>query len=508
MASVYIPGASSLGYGFDVFGRYSDFSKTRPLFNMVYDGKQTFKEYLVPENVNVDNKSHNYGSSTYVDSRQKMESYFSSKLKVEAKYGFFSGQFSASYSMTNKTDVSYQFGIVETFSQQYALDLKDRSEHALADWVKNDADYKNIPNQFTDNNRILFFRFFDKYGIYYMPRVVVGARLFYTSMVKKEYKYTEVEAEAKLKLEYKAIFSASAEAQANWKQVGENWSSRREVKVDAVGGSNDMLNVLMPGYGANHETAYNAWLKSSEALPAVIDFELKPISDIFSADKAAAVQQAIEAYVLHKLLIESKTGSCLIAFNGQAVLPQPIGDQPVLGWQLVAINRSTLVRAFSKSYPTGDYWECEQTYTKMLADIQPFNNSNHIIAFTTFSNFAQNAPPKPFVAFLENCGAGDKLAQWLDTKSSNSGIYYCCALCHTNYCFVGIPGSAKGTRHEAFQRTGSCDTGTDQWRQSQHWLDKPAEMASLIVDLYQIKGGTGSEADSELLLEIGNARHG
>jgi len=100
--------------------------------------------------------------------------------------------------MTNKSDVSYQFGIVESYSQQYALDLKDRSENALADWVKNDPDYKNMPDQFTDTNRILFFRFFDKYGIYYMPRVVVGSRMFYSSMVKKEYKYSAADAEAKL----------------------------------------------------------------------------------------------------------------------------------------------------------------------------------------------------------------------------------------------------------------------------------------------------------------------
>src|SRR6185369_1521026 len=121
-----------------------------------------------------------------------------------------------------------------------------------------------------------------------------------------------------LDLEYKAIFQASAEAQANWQKVGETWSSQREVKVESVGGSNDMLNVLMPGYGANHELVYQTWLKSAEQKPAVIDFDLKPISEIFSAQKAQAVAAAIEAYVRHKLFLESKTGSCLIAFNGEA----------------------------------------------------------------------------------------------------------------------------------------------------------------------------------------------
>jgi len=56
MATEYIPGAGSLGYGFDVFGKYSDSSKKLPLFNMVYDGKQTYNNYLVPLNVNVDSR--------------------------------------------------------------------------------------------------------------------------------------------------------------------------------------------------------------------------------------------------------------------------------------------------------------------------------------------------------------------------------------------------------------------------------------------------------------------
>ena len=80
MATVYIPGAASLGYGFDIYGTYSDASKTRPLFNMVYDGRQsqTYKDYLVPLNVNLDTSSTHNADSTYVENRQKIEQYFSS----------------------------------------------------------------------------------------------------------------------------------------------------------------------------------------------------------------------------------------------------------------------------------------------------------------------------------------------------------------------------------------------------------------------------------------------
>jgi hypothetical protein len=129
------------------------------------------------------------------------------------------------------------------------------------------------------------------------------------------------------------------ESKATWNQLGEEWASRREVKVDAIGGSNEMLNVLMPGFGTNHETAYSAWLKSAEDKPAVIDFDLRPISEIFSSAKAVAVEEAMNAYLLHKLFLESKTGSCVIAFNGTPVLPPPPGDTPTFGYQICAISR-------------------------------------------------------------------------------------------------------------------------------------------------------------------------
>src|SRR6185369_7514644 len=138
-----------------------------------------------------------------------------------------------------------------------------------------------------------------------------------------------------------------------------------------------------------------------------------------------------------------------------------------------------------------------------LQDIQPYNNSNYIIAFTAFSNFAQNAPTEPFVQFLYNCGAGEGVDQWLNTKKANLNNG-CCALAHINYVFVGTPGSAKGTRHENLQRAGSCDTGAYPWYFGDYWLDKPAPLASLMVDLYHVQG----PSDADLVLEIGKARRG
>jgi len=481
--ATYIPGAATLGYGFDILGTYSDSAKIRPLFKMDYSSQRTFMDYIVPLNVDAESERETYGNSTYVDSRRKMEEFFSAKASIKAGFGAFSGQFDASYAMTNKSDVEYQFGIIQSYQVLYKLSLIDRSPAALADWVKSDPAYLNVPSEFKKSNRELFFRFFDKYGLYYIREVKVGSRMYYSSSVAKSYKYSSQEAEAKLKLEYTAIFMA--EAQANWKQIGEDWASQREVKVAALGGSSGMLNVLMPGYGANHAEAYTAWLQSAELHPAAIDFELAPIDELFSEEKVSAVKEAIHSYLRHKVFIESKTGSCLISINGETVLPPPPGDTRTLGYQLVAIKRRGLGIEFAKSYATMDYWgKYEPLYTEMLADIEAFNTSDYMIVFTTFSNFAQNAPTKPFCEFLAGCGAGVQLKHWLDTREGNRRINPCCALAHCNYALVGVPGAGEPAV-EMFTRAGSCDTGDSGWWHGSSWLDRPAPKAALIVDLYE-----------------------
>ncbi|MEL7488459.1 MAG: MAC/perforin domain-containing protein, partial [Pseudomonadota bacterium] len=456
---------------------------------------RTFKDgdNLVPDNASVAAKRVTYGDSFYVDNRRKMEEHFAAKASASVSYGFFSGQFEASYSSTTKTDVSYQFGMVESYHQQYSLDLINRNPAALASWVKNDADYQNVPDTFTTANRKLFFNFFDKYGLYYMSRVTVGARMFYSSTVRKEYQYSARDAAAKLSIEVKAVFGASASASAEWSKAGENWASQREVSVSSIGGDNSMMNLLQPGFGGNFEEEYKAWLESADKKPAVIDFQLEPISEIFDPAKRAAIQDAMKAYIEHKLFVESKTGSCLVVVDGNEVLPAPAGSGRNLGYQLAALDRSTLKPVLAKSYATFNYWPSDTArdfldlYAEMLTDVAPFNTSDHIIVFTAFSNFAQTAPTPAFRTFLESCGAGFGLDSWIGTRDSNRTISSCCALVHCNYAFVGIPGRGKGAGHEDFQRAGSCDTGDASWWYGSDWLDLPAPMAGVIVDLYELE---------------------
>ncbi|MEP6673654.1 MAG: MAC/perforin domain-containing protein [Ferruginibacter sp.] len=491
--ATYIPGWDTLGYTFDIFGTYTDSSKRLPLFDVTF-GDESYMDYLVPENASLNTaiKRHSADLRAFT-SRQKVEERFSQKAGISGGYGFFSAEFEATFKTSEQSDVSYDYALYESYSRQYSLSLKNATESGLAIWVKNDEDYQNIPDVFNEENRALFFRFFQKYGLYFVKAVEVGSRLYYCASVNKSEKSTTKDIEVKFAMEVNAVFSAKASSATEWNKIGQEWASNRIVKVIATGGSSSILNMRVPDFGSNDEEALGKWLESAEKSPAIVDFVLKPISDIFSGKRATAVLAAIKDYQKHLMFIESKTGSCLIVVDNKEALPQPQGSK-FLGFQLVAVNRSSIRPEFKRSYTTYEWWSgLEETYNKMLVDIEKYNNDKYIILFTTFSCFARSAPNPAFAKFLQNCGADFGLKDWLDTKDSNtpappSTMGLSCDLVHNNYVMVGIPGSAPGAAHETYTRTGSCDTGIMHWTPSNgNWLNPPAPVAAMTVDLFLLK---------------------
>lgn len=495
--AVYIPGGDTLGYTFNVFGTYNDRSKILPLFEMKY-GEETYKDYLVPSGASLNTAIAGGSADLKVfTSRKQVEESFSQKAGISAGYGFFSAEFEAAFNTSEKSDISYDYAKYESDYKQYSLTLKNASEANLAPWVKDDEDYKNVPDEFDEETRELFFRFFQKYGMYFVSSVIVGSRLYYCAAVSKSEHFSEKEIKIKFSMEVNAVFSAKASSETEWKKVGREWSTNRTVKINATGGDSSILNMAVPDFGSNDEDAMKNWRKSAELNPSIVDFVLKPIDAIFSGKRAVAVRKAIKEYQAHLIFMESKTGSCAIVVDNKQVLPSPPNDAKNFGFHLAALNRSTLKVEFKRAYTSHEWWSgLEDIYNKMLEDVKPYNNDKYIILFTTYSSFARTAPNPAFAKFLKNCGADTELESWLDTKSSNSEYNKgttSCDLVHNNYLMVGIPGSDVGTAQEKYTRTGSCDTGAMHWSPSGgNWLNPAAPPISMTVDLYLIKNEKGN----------------
>lgn len=493
--AIQIPGGDVLGFGFNVYGAYDASSKINPLFNIQYDAKKEWKQgditYLLPLNASFDPSSTHYGDAYSFSSKEAVEDHFASKVKLSASYGFFSGEFSLDYSQTVKSDTEYSYGLIENFSQFWKLDLQDTSRQALANWVTNDPDFINLPSEYTPANRHLFFRFFDKYGCYFVTGVTVGSRLMYSCSVLKTHKYTEAEIKSKIKLEYDAVFvKVGAEAETEWKHVSEKWSDSRQIHVSAVGGNNTILSALSPAFPDNFHETYLGWLNSAAQTPAVIDFRIANVASLFSGSQAEAVKLAVAEYTRTRLYIESKTGSCLISLNGKELLPQG-GGEGSFGFQLAAINRKSLKIAFCKSYSGRDIYQApKELYHNADADINPYRNDQYIIVYTTWSHFGRLLPLEPFKSFLQNCGAGIGLLLWqnLHDLAKQAPLWYSADITHCNYILIGIPGSAEGEGFEAFGRAGSADTGKPHWHFRDDWYALAAPACSVEVDIFKLQG--------------------
>ena len=341
-------------------------------------------------------------------------------------------------------------------------------------------------------NAYLFFRFFDKYGLYYIVAVTVGSRIYYSSSVSKSYGYTEDQIKTKVKLEYKAVLTeAGAEASAEWKRVGRNWTDQRDVRLYTLGGDNSILNALAPGFNDNFNEDYKRWQQSAAAQPAVVDFRLASVDKLFSGDKATAVAQALNAYTRSRIYAESKTGSCLLSFNGQHLLP-PGGGERVYGFQLAAIDRVALTKVWAKSYSvTNDlYSQYQDRYQQALLDITPYRNDGYIIAFATWSMFGVQSPTEYFYEFLRESGAGAGLQDWANVHDlrTQDSAWQSADVTHCNYTLVGVPGTGPGAGVESFSRAGSTDTGQPHWGAGNGWYDLPAPPVSVDVDVYRVGG--------------------
>ncbi len=480
----HIPGATFLGMSFDTHQTYDSGAGMHQMFTQewkddIWTDQDAGIDYNLPENANFDDTAVETTGSLYsYKDKTSFEESFSGKAKISANYGNFSGQFSASFSGTTKSDDEYQYAMWQTRSQFWKLDMNDQSEQALAQYVKDDPRFLSLPDTYNAETRDTFFRFFDYFGAYYVVSVTVGGRLYYSCSVDKSYQYSSQEIDTKFRAEYNALFnSAKAEAEAEWEKVGEEWVENRAVTVETIGGNTAMLSALAPDYGDSLSDAFTDWNESTRTTPAVVDLNLKSMANLFTGAKFDAMEEAIKAWEATRIIILSKSEACSITMGQSKWVAPLLQSDPSLGFQLAAINRADLTMDFVNAYVTPWYIGEIPEYEQALEDIAAYRREEYWIVFATWSQLGYTVPTPDFYDFLVDCGAGQGLDAWISADEVNhqvdhegvypNGIYIdYCEVFSCNYVLLGIPGAGKGWAAanglESFARAGSCDTGEHQ----------------------------------------------
>lgn len=476
-----VPGADDLGWGFDIFGKYGDSSLKTRLFQI--GGGQTWTDpisgvsYQLPANVALSMVEKSNSASQVFDSATDVQEYFAAKASLEASYvsefGAFTGAFNSAYQNTSHEINLYKYALFEAENIAWRLTLESQSVPQLTPEVQ--TEIAALPTEFSSATRPAFFRFIRKYGTHYVSRVAVGGRLYYYVSVEKSYLSNDTQIGANVTLEFNAVLvSAKAESQAEWKKLGTSWVTNRTVHIETVGGTPNSILLAAPEFDDNRSGIFDQWVESIKTTPATMDFELRPVSNLMPADKSAAMEAALRAYVSDNLLVVEARSSILpfpqpptpadlpVVTLGELIRP----DEPAKldqGFLMIILKPvADDFEVYLVSYYSIDLYKVisqegyAPIYQAMLADIHKGNyqQAGYILVLASFDWDWQAPPTSEFYAFLRSAGAGRLLQQWNDGVTDKGSIFGLNSL----YILVGATGSGPDLGVEALAK-GGADRG-------------------------------------------------
>ncbi|MEL6142549.1 MAG: MAC/perforin domain-containing protein, partial [Bacteroidota bacterium] len=323
-----IPGATSvLGWGFNIFGEYSEKSKLRQLLDFSKAGsrQETVNgvSYEIPNGVSA-GSSHNFsGSATFLSNKEEITNYFSVKAGVSGGYAGFKGSLKVGFSRDELNSSEFNYAIYDGQKLAYPLTVNNPSSNLLAEAVLADPDYQQMMQAagqgFDRNNPAPFYRFFLKYGTHFVKQVDMGGSLYYYAAVNKSFTSRSDEVTVKASFEYNGLFNVKAEAEVDWKKVGKEWVDNRQMKLVVVGGDVNFPTTADASFGTNMNEQYNKWITAVDSNPAPMGFQLSTIDKLFSGQEAAVIAEALRYFIASEVFIQVERSGISMAVNGVPV---------------------------------------------------------------------------------------------------------------------------------------------------------------------------------------------
>ena len=222
-----------MGYGFNIFGKYSFDAAIRPLFDLgastaPYTYPESGTVYNVPSNVSPPGGSSATAAAYAFASASEFVSHFQGDADVSGSVGAFSASFSTSYSSDQQNSAAYSWALVEGKYYAWHLQMLYSAQILLSN-ISKDPDWLNLPSQFTAKNELQFYNFFEKFGTHFISGVACGGTLYYYFSVSKQSNLSSNQISASASAEYQGLISSGqAQANAYWSQCASNWSSSRQ----------------------------------------------------------------------------------------------------------------------------------------------------------------------------------------------------------------------------------------------------------------------------------------
>jgi len=467
-----LPGANSLGFGFNIYGEPTLTSKTHPLFNMSQiEGEYSLgdKYYDLPQNALPDVVDE---PSLFEQRAFESASEFVQDLKasahVSAAIGAFEGSATAKYERLCQGKKNAVLFALTDLRPHFAIGLKSLNPDYLTDDAS--AAIDALPDNYTEATKQHYFAFFRKYGMYFIRSVTMGGRLTYYAAVEKRENETTESIMTKVKASYDAY---SGKASASWSSVDKQLfaSSRISIETRPPGS----LESASPQFGDSltANDGYKEWVRAAKEEPSIVEFQLAPMADLFAFGSAKhdamllAREDFGECYIYAEATETAEVAyPGRISVKGVPLVPDNMAalkDYSACYVRQVIVDRKTFEVRLNKAYGV-KYGSTGVTEVSgdMLADIKPFDTPDHVLVIASKWNrpvnhqFCISADMKGqnritptqqgYFEILRTAGAGPQLQSLLSYKSSGG------ALSHENTCyvFVGVLGQRANLSREAF----------------------------------------------------------
>jgi hypothetical protein len=433
--------AKWIGKGFNIYGPYDLMSsvKTIQIFDARKAGTEPSDIGDLPEYCEYleDPRVHYFEATG--DSKESFQRRFSARASVDVTVGAFSGHTSAQFSETSTSSSRYFYACRAYMDQMGALVQSRFDAEYLSDEFK--ARLDELPVSWSEANLARFADFFDTFGAYFVSRVTLGNTLEYYVSLEQSSKLLEKDFKAKVEMEYDGLFvSGSASAEMRDKQKWSSYQENRRTSAVVKGGDRTKAAKIAKPSVDNFETfaatkkAFDEWVQSTTATPALIDFSLKGIWEVCGA-KRNVVESAFREYGRHMRPLVIMQPEC-VKLNG--FKPTPAGvylngwnvpassqttGETLAGYQVVVIDRKNptktgIVLNKLVQWSVSERGQIHAKQDALAAELKssPYYNSDYFMLFVTFGQ-SSTSPSPSLATLLREVGGGLSLEAWA-TKSA------------------------------------------------------------------------------------------
>jgi hypothetical protein len=498
--STVLPGANSLGFGFNVYGEPSMASKTLPLFDMseiAGDYSLGDKTYDLPGNALPDVVDE---PSIFEQKAFESASEFVQELKTSAHanatIGAFEASATAKYDRLCQGKKNVVLFTLSDLRPYYTISLKSLNPDYLAEDAAGTLDA--LPDSYKDATKQQFFAFFRKYGMYFVKSVIMGGRLTYYSAVEKRENETTESLMIKVKASYEAM---SGKGATTWNSVDKQLFASSRMSIETLPPGS--LSSANPQFGDDltSNDGYKDWVRAAKEEPGIIGFQLAPMADLFPFGSAKhdalllAREDFGECYVYTEATLRAECPyPGRISVKGVPLIPDNMdelkqGDYVKGRVRQVIIDRHTFEVRLNKAYGLHRNWvtanqgNFQYASGDMLNDILPFNSPDYILIISSEwdapsrHNFCvsndvdrtgkgMTPTQQKYFEILRNAGAGRQLEKLLYNREGYT------MSTTTAYVFIGVLGQKTTLSREVFGVYAGANTSNPVVNVSFEQLEK------------------------------------